>query len=53
MSTTPRRNRSRVDAQRPLGRIRDRDITVGRLLDLLWAPEAAEPSVASRQPSVR
>ncbi len=36
-----RRNRYRVDVQRPLGRIAERDLTVGQLLELVLGPERA------------
>ena len=36
-----RRNRYRVDTQQPLGRIGDRDLTVGHLLELLLGREVA------------
>ena len=48
-----RRNRYHVDSQRPVDRIRDRDITVGRLLDLLWAPEPVAVGDTISQLSVR
>ncbi|MSQ28635.1 MAG: AsnC family transcriptional regulator [Dehalococcoidia bacterium] len=47
-----RRNRYNVDIQRPVDRIQDRDITVGRLLDLLWAPDAVEMAGVTSQPSI-
>ncbi len=31
-----RRNRYRIDVRRPLGRIGERELTVGELLDLIW-----------------
>ena len=42
-----RRNRYRVDVERPLGRIADRDLTVGQLLELvLGREERSAPALA-------